>query len=96
MKRTPDYSSLAELLALGSNPHRLRMLHDLALGKQTVRELAEPLGITTTAVSAHLQLFTRLGLVTAQRRHNHHVYRLERRHPNTVRLARALPELFPL
>lgn len=90
----PEFSQLAELLALASNPYRLKILHDLAHGKQTVRELAEPLDITTTAVSAHLQILERFGIISAQRRQNHHVYRLHLEHPNTVRLARALPELF--
>lgn len=91
----PDFATLSELLALGSNPYRLRIVHDLARGKETVRELAAPLDITTTAVSAHLQLLSRFGVVSARRRRNHHVYRLELDHPNTRRLALALPELFP-
>jgi DNA-binding transcriptional ArsR family regulator len=67
---TPDRLDAA-FLAL-SDPTRRAILARLALGEASVAELAEPFDISQPAISKHLKILERAGLVTvgqdAQRR----------------------------
>ena len=71
MKMTPADSLDATFLAL-SDPTRRAILARLALGEAAVMELAEPFAISQPAISKHLKVLERAGLVSvaqdAQRR----------------------------
>jgi ArsR family transcriptional regulator, virulence genes transcriptional regulator len=56
-----------DLLKSMANRHRLLILCQLVDGERTVGELVEFLGIRDTAVSQHLTLLRKDGLVTARR-----------------------------
>lgn len=56
----------ATFLAL-SDPTRRAMVSRLAAGPATVNELAEPFEITLQAVSKHLKVLERAGIVTRER-----------------------------
>jgi DNA-binding transcriptional ArsR family regulator len=62
---TADRLSLT-FAALG-DPTRRGMLARLARGEATVNELAEPFSISLPAVSRHLKVLERAGLVTRRR-----------------------------
>jgi DNA-binding transcriptional ArsR family regulator len=59
---TPD--QLSSTFSALANPVRRAMLDRLAQGDATVRELAEPLPISMQAVSQHLNVLERSGLIT--------------------------------
>jgi DNA-binding transcriptional ArsR family regulator len=59
---------LTETFAALANPTRRAMLDRLAQGDATVAELAEPLPISMQAVSQHLKVLERSGLVIRSRR----------------------------
>jgi DNA-binding transcriptional ArsR family regulator len=59
-----------------SNPLRREILSSLLERPRTVTELADGLPIGRPAVSEHLQLLVRAGLVTDERRGQHRVYHL--------------------
>ena len=52
--------------ALG-DPTRRAILDRLSLGPQSVSRLAEPLGVTLTAVTQHLQILGEVGLVHTEK-----------------------------
>lgn len=52
--------------ALG-DPTRRAMVDRLCLGPVSVSQLAEPLGITVTAVGQHLEILAACGLVTTEK-----------------------------
>jgi DNA-binding transcriptional ArsR family regulator len=52
--------------ALG-DPTRRAILDRLALGPQSVSKLAEPLGVTLTAIGQHLQVLEETGFVRTQK-----------------------------
>ena len=58
---------LTTTFAALANPTRRAMLARLAQGDATVRELAEPLPISMQAVSQHLGVLERSGLITRSR-----------------------------
>jgi DNA-binding transcriptional ArsR family regulator len=62
---TPD--QLTTTFAALANPMRRAMLARLAEGEATVRELAEPLPISMQAVSQHLNVLERSGLISRSR-----------------------------
>ena len=62
---TPD--QLTATFAALANPARRAMLERLAQGDATVRELAEPLPISMQAVSQHLKVLERSGLIIRSR-----------------------------
>ena len=62
---TPD--QLTATFAALANPTRRAILARLAEGEATVSELAEPLPITTQAVSQHLDVLERSGLISRSR-----------------------------
>ena len=59
---------LTETIAALSDPTRRAILARLAQGDATVNELAEPFPITTQAVSQHLKVLERAGLIRRGRR----------------------------
>jgi DNA-binding transcriptional ArsR family regulator len=59
-----------------SNPVRREILSSLLEHPRTVTELAEGFAIGRPAVSEHLQVLVRAGLVTDERRGQHRVYHL--------------------
>jgi DNA-binding transcriptional ArsR family regulator len=59
---------LTETFAALANPTRRAMLERLAEGDATVAELAEPLPISMQAVSQHLKVLERSGLVVRGRK----------------------------
>jgi DNA-binding transcriptional ArsR family regulator len=62
--------------ALG-NPQRRAIVQLLARGECSVQQIANQLPISRPAVSRHLKLLTRAGLVSDQPRGARHLYRLE-------------------
>jgi DNA-binding transcriptional ArsR family regulator len=59
---------LSTTFAALADPTRRAMLARLAQGEATVNELAEPFPITLQAVSKHLKVLERAGLVARDRR----------------------------
>ena len=58
-----DEERLSETFAALANPTRLAILARLADGAATVNELAEPFALTLPAVSKHIKVLERAGLV---------------------------------
>ena len=58
---------LSNTFAALADPTRRAILGRLAEGEATVNELAEPFPITVQAVSKHLQVLERAGLITRSR-----------------------------
>ena len=58
---------LSETFAALADPTRRAILERLAEGEATVKELAEPFPISTQAVSKHLKVLERAGLITRGR-----------------------------
>src|SRR3954447_15947931 len=58
---------LSSTFAALADPTRRAILGRLAEGEATVNELAEPFPITTQAVSQHLKVLERAGLITRSR-----------------------------
>jgi DNA-binding transcriptional ArsR family regulator len=63
-----DDDRLSETFAALANPTRRAILARLAEGEATVNELAEPFEMTLPAISKHIKVLERVGLV-ARRRH---------------------------
>lgn len=61
-------SGLDQLFAALSNPTRRSLVRRLAAGDATISELAEPYDMTLPAVSKHLVVLERAGLIVRQRR----------------------------
>ncbi len=59
---------LTETFAALANPTRRALLARLALGAATVNELAEPFALTLPAVSKHIKVLERAGLVVRGQR----------------------------
>lgn len=59
---------LDETFAALANPTRRAMLARLAQGEASVNELAEPFAMTLPAISRHIKVLERAGLVTQGRR----------------------------
>jgi DNA-binding transcriptional ArsR family regulator len=62
-----DGDGLSETFAALADPTRRAILARLAEGEATVKELAEPFPITVQAVSKHLKVLERAGLITRGR-----------------------------
>jgi DNA-binding transcriptional ArsR family regulator len=67
MTSTLDDERLTEIFSALANPTRLALLARLAEGEATVNELAEPFDLTLPAVSKHLKVLKRAGLVVRGR-----------------------------
>jgi DNA-binding transcriptional ArsR family regulator len=74
--------------ALG-DPHRRAIVEQLRHGDRSVRELADELPISRPAVSRHLKLLKRAGLVTDRAEGTRRLYRL---HDEGVEAVRAYLE----
>jgi DNA-binding transcriptional ArsR family regulator len=59
--------SLTETFAALGDPTRLAILERLAQGDATVKELAEPFSVSLPAISRHLKVLERAGLITRGR-----------------------------
>jgi DNA-binding transcriptional ArsR family regulator len=59
--------SLTETFAALGDPTRLAILERLAEGDATVKELAEPFSVSLPAISRHLKVLERAGLITRGR-----------------------------
>jgi DNA-binding transcriptional ArsR family regulator len=66
------------------HPVRRQLLERLAAGEGRVTDLAGPLPISRSAVSQHLRLMLRLGVVAERRDGRERYYRLERERLNEV------------
>jgi DNA-binding transcriptional ArsR family regulator len=58
---------LSETFAALGDPTRLAIVARLAEGDATVKELAEPFDVTLPAISRHLKVLERAGLITRGR-----------------------------
>ena len=63
----PTADPLTTTFAALADPTRRAILGRLAQGEATVNDLAEPFPITTQAVSQHLKVLERAGLITRTR-----------------------------
>jgi DNA-binding transcriptional ArsR family regulator len=63
----PSADPLTTTFAALADPTRRAILGRLAKGEATVNDLAEPFPITTQAVSQHLKVLERAGLITRSR-----------------------------
>src|SRR5438445_2550669 len=61
-----------------ADPTRRAMLARLAAGEATVTELAAPFGVSLPAVSKHLRVLARAGLLAREPRGRAHHFRLPR------------------
>ena len=59
--------SLSETFSALGDPTRLAILERLAEGDATVKELAEPFSVSQPAISRHLKVLERAGLITRGR-----------------------------
>jgi DNA-binding transcriptional ArsR family regulator len=59
-----------------ADPTRRAILDRLQRGEQPVKYLAEPFGMSLSAISQHLQVLSAAGLVIQQRRGRQRIYRL--------------------
>jgi DNA-binding transcriptional ArsR family regulator len=59
--------SLSETFAALGDPTRLAILERLSLGDATVKELAEPFSVSLPAISRHLKVLERAGLISRGR-----------------------------
>ena len=60
-------AELSETFAALGDPTRLAILERLAEGDATVKELAEPFSVSLPAISRHLKVLERAGLITRGR-----------------------------
>jgi DNA-binding transcriptional ArsR family regulator len=65
---TIDTERLDETFAALANPTRRAILARLAAGEATVNELAEPFAITLPAISKHIKVLERAGLIVRGQR----------------------------
>ncbi|MDW3220038.1 MAG: metalloregulator ArsR/SmtB family transcription factor [Acidimicrobiales bacterium] len=65
---TLDDERLDETFAALANPTRRAMLARLAEGEASVNELAKPFDLTLPAISKHIKVLERAGLITRGRR----------------------------
>jgi DNA-binding transcriptional ArsR family regulator len=59
--------TLDRTFAALADPTRRRILRRLASGEATVKELAKPFGISQPAISKHLKVLERAGLISRSR-----------------------------
>jgi DNA-binding transcriptional ArsR family regulator len=68
MSAVLDDERLSETFAALANSTRREILARLARGDATVNELAEPFDVTLPAISKHIKVLEKAGLVTRSRR----------------------------
>ncbi|MEM7228142.1 MAG: metalloregulator ArsR/SmtB family transcription factor [Planctomycetota bacterium] len=86
--QSPDLSLIFNALA---DPTRRRLLEALAAGEQCVTDLAAPFQLTLAAISKHLRVLERAGLLI--RRKDGRVHHM-RANPRTLDAARAWIEAY--
>ena len=69
--------SLSETFAALGDPTRLAIVERLAEGDATVKELAEPFSVSLPAISRHLKVLERAGLIVRGREKQRRPSRLE-------------------
>ncbi len=77
VQRAARADRLSLVFAALAHPGRRSMLARLALGEAPVKELAEPLRMSLPAVTKHLRVLERAGLVRHRRQAQWRLYRLE-------------------
>ena len=60
---TTEWADMARILGVLADPHRLAVLHHVALGDQTPKQLAEILDIPMPLLSHHLKVLADSGLI---------------------------------
>lgn len=73
----PSEDALSATFAALADPTRRAMLAQLTRGEATVNQLAEPFAISLPAVSRHLKVLERAGLVTKSRTAQYRPCRLD-------------------
>lgn len=68
MALTMDEDRLSDTFAALANKTRRSILDRLAVGEASVNELAEPFDLTLPAISKHIKVLERAGLVVRSRR----------------------------
>lgn len=68
MPQTVLEDQLSETFAALAHPTRRAILSRLAEGEASVNELAEPFDMTLPAISRHIKVLERAGLITQERR----------------------------
>jgi ArsR family transcriptional regulator, lead/cadmium/zinc/bismuth-responsive transcriptional repressor len=74
------YERLAETFGALADPTRARIVHLLLGQEQCTADLAPAVGVSEPAVSQHLRLLKRLGLVALRRQGRYVYYRLDDDH----------------
>ena len=74
---TSTHDPLSTTFAALADPTRRAILARLATGEATVNELAEPFDVTLQAISKHLKVLERAGLITRGRNAQYRPCRLE-------------------
>lgn len=77
MKMSQPTDHLSAIFAALADPTRRAMLARLTQGEATVKELAEPFNISLPAVTKHLKVLQRAGLITQGREAQWRPCRLE-------------------
>ncbi len=72
-----DSALLTATFAALADPTRRVILERLSQGEATVGELAAPLGMSLPAVSKHLKILEKAGLLDRRRDGRHHVMNLD-------------------
>jgi DNA-binding transcriptional ArsR family regulator len=67
MSQTTQTNGLSLKFAALADPTRRGILARLAQGEATVKELAEPFAVSLPAISRHLKVLERAGLITRRR-----------------------------
>ncbi len=73
----PATDRLSETFSALADPTRRAILARLALGETSVNELAEPFDMTLPAISKHLKVLEKAGLITRGREAQYRPARLE-------------------
>ena len=73
----PSEDALSATFAALADPTRRAMLARLTTGEATVNQLAEPFGISLPAISRHLKVLERAGLVSTSRTAQYRPRRLD-------------------
>jgi DNA-binding transcriptional ArsR family regulator len=76
-RRAPDRHRLDATFAALADPTRRAILARLASGQATVMELAEPFAMSQPAISKHLKVLERAGLISGGREAQRRPRRLE-------------------
>lgn len=74
------YERLAKTFGALADPTRARVVHLLLAEERCTEDLARTVGVSEPAVSQHLRLLRRLGLVASRRRGRYVYYRLDDEH----------------